>query len=383
MFVVSDTSKLRVYVNVPQSFVPAIRIGRKAMISVPEYRRPQLPGEQLSFLPRPSTAQSGTTRMQLIVGNDEGLLLAGGYANVRIDLSRDMQTLHIPASALLFDQNGLRVATVGAGEKVVLKSIKIARDLGREYRDRSGAGAPMTGSSSPAGRPGRRHAGSRQQKRPLAETTPVEGWTRPRRRPPPRGALGGSLRPQPKRVAGRAAGIACLRLFRPLGCGQARPKTAGKEMRSGRWRNHGAAWRLQTRHPGAAPSGNALLGKGLPGLGQTIVVGIRRKIDKGGGRTLGAVPTARPRPAPGGPSTPDAEPRKARIPRRSESPATPADRCLPAAKKIDLSHGLGAVGVRSSLAHGQHGMRAISLRACSSGAKRDEAMALEGARTTV
>ena len=51
---------------------------------------------------------------------------------MRIDLSRDVQTLHIPAAALLFDQNGLRVATVGPGEKVVLKGIKIARDLGRE-----------------------------------------------------------------------------------------------------------------------------------------------------------------------------------------------------------------------------------------------------------
>src|SRR5947209_7617332 len=33
MFVISDISKLRVYVNVPQSYVPAIRIGAKAVIS--------------------------------------------------------------------------------------------------------------------------------------------------------------------------------------------------------------------------------------------------------------------------------------------------------------------------------------------------------------
>src|SRR6202795_3485077 len=37
MFVVSDISKLRVYVNIPQSYVPAIRIGAKAVISMPEY----------------------------------------------------------------------------------------------------------------------------------------------------------------------------------------------------------------------------------------------------------------------------------------------------------------------------------------------------------
>src|ERR1700730_6731371 len=37
MFVVSDISKLRVYVNIPQSYVPAIKIGAKAVISMPEY----------------------------------------------------------------------------------------------------------------------------------------------------------------------------------------------------------------------------------------------------------------------------------------------------------------------------------------------------------
>jgi len=37
MFVISDISKLRVYVNVPQSYVPAIKIGAKAVISMPEY----------------------------------------------------------------------------------------------------------------------------------------------------------------------------------------------------------------------------------------------------------------------------------------------------------------------------------------------------------
>ncbi len=37
LFVVSDTSKLRVYVNVPQNYVPSIKIGTKAQISVPEY----------------------------------------------------------------------------------------------------------------------------------------------------------------------------------------------------------------------------------------------------------------------------------------------------------------------------------------------------------
>src|SRR5580698_6628007 len=38
MFVISDIKKLRVYVNVPQSYVPAVKVGAKAVISVPEYK---------------------------------------------------------------------------------------------------------------------------------------------------------------------------------------------------------------------------------------------------------------------------------------------------------------------------------------------------------
>src|SRR3984957_6083414 len=37
LFVVSETRKLRVYVNVPQSYVPSIPVGTKAQITVPEY----------------------------------------------------------------------------------------------------------------------------------------------------------------------------------------------------------------------------------------------------------------------------------------------------------------------------------------------------------
>src|SRR4051812_40446620 len=37
MFVVSDITKLRVYVNVPQNYVPAIKIGANAVITMPEY----------------------------------------------------------------------------------------------------------------------------------------------------------------------------------------------------------------------------------------------------------------------------------------------------------------------------------------------------------
>ena len=137
MFVVSDISKLRVYVNVPQTYVPAVKIGAKAVISVPEYQsRTFLATVEASS--QSVDVASGTTRMQLVLDNAGGELLPGGYASVRLNLQRDGTPLHIPASALIFNQNGLRVATVGAGDKVVFKTVTIARDLGRDIELASG-----------------------------------------------------------------------------------------------------------------------------------------------------------------------------------------------------------------------------------------------------
>jgi membrane fusion protein (multidrug efflux system) len=140
MFVISDISKLRVYVNIPQSYVPAIKLGARAVISMPEY-----PNRSFAATVEASSQSvdvaSGTTRMQLALDNAGGELMPGGYATVRMSLQRDAVPLHIPASALIFNQNGLRVATVGPDDRVLFKTVTIARDLGKDIELASGISA--------------------------------------------------------------------------------------------------------------------------------------------------------------------------------------------------------------------------------------------------
>jgi RND family efflux transporter MFP subunit len=131
MFVISDVHKLRVSINVPQNYAPAIRIGAKATVSVPEY-----PGRTFQATVEASARSvdiaSGTTHMQLTVDNASGELMPGGYANVHADLAGAAGSFRIPVSALIFDQSGLRVATVNPDGRVLFKSVTIARDLGSE-----------------------------------------------------------------------------------------------------------------------------------------------------------------------------------------------------------------------------------------------------------
>jgi RND family efflux transporter MFP subunit len=140
LFVVSEISKLRVYVNVPQNWVPSVKIGTKASISVPEY-----PGRTFPAVVQASAqavdAASGTTRMQLIVENGDGQLMTGAFANVHLELPQPKKTITVPASALIFDQSGIRVATVGADNRVMLKTVTIAYDLGKEIEISSGLAA--------------------------------------------------------------------------------------------------------------------------------------------------------------------------------------------------------------------------------------------------
>jgi RND family efflux transporter MFP subunit len=140
LFVVSDITQLRAYVNVPQNYVPSIKIGTEAQISVPEYPGLNFPATVKASSQSVDIA-SGTTRMLLVVDNPRSILMTGAFANVHLELPAPDTAINVPASALIFDQSGLRIATVGADDRVVLKSVTISRDLGKEVEIASGLAA--------------------------------------------------------------------------------------------------------------------------------------------------------------------------------------------------------------------------------------------------
>jgi RND family efflux transporter MFP subunit len=129
LFMISATNKLRVYVNVPQNYVPTVPPGTKATLGVPEHPGKTYSGtvEASSHAVNPST---GTTLMQLIVDNGAGEMMPGDYASIHLQLAAAAHVLSIPSSALIFDAKGLSVATVEADNRVLLKPVSIERDLG-------------------------------------------------------------------------------------------------------------------------------------------------------------------------------------------------------------------------------------------------------------
>ena len=137
LFVVSETNKLRVYVDVPQNYVPSVPPGTKATLTVPEH-----PGKTYSGTVEASSQavnpSSGTTLMQLIVDNAAGEMMPGDYASIHLQIVSAAHVLSVPSSALIFDANGLSIATVRADNRVLLKPVSIERDLGSVIEIASG-----------------------------------------------------------------------------------------------------------------------------------------------------------------------------------------------------------------------------------------------------
>ncbi len=137
LFRVVDNRKLRIYVEAPQNDSYLIKPGMEAQIIFPE-----LPGQQFtaSVLTTADaiSESSRTSKVELLMDNKDDKLLSGSYVEVHFELSTNPNVFRLPVSALLFRKGGLKVATVGADDRVILKHITIARDLGRVVEVASG-----------------------------------------------------------------------------------------------------------------------------------------------------------------------------------------------------------------------------------------------------
>ena len=129
LFVVSETQKLRVFVNVPQNLVPSVPPGTKATLTVPEHpgRTYEATVEASAQAVNPTT---GTTLMQLIVDNRAGDMMPGDYAGIHLQIAAAAHALSVPSSALIFNAQGLSVAAVDSSNRVQIKPVSIERDLG-------------------------------------------------------------------------------------------------------------------------------------------------------------------------------------------------------------------------------------------------------------
>ena len=129
LFTVTDRTKLRVYVHVPEVYSGLLKPGLTAQFTVLEY-----PGRKFTAVLAASAgavaSANGTQLVQFSIDNTDGALKPGAYADVHIKVPAGKGSVRLPATALLFRDSGMMVATVDATSHVHLKNITIGTDMG-------------------------------------------------------------------------------------------------------------------------------------------------------------------------------------------------------------------------------------------------------------
>src|SRR5258705_4240074 len=129
LFEVSGLHRVRIFVQVPQSFSAGLIPGLKATFEMPQY-----PGVQfdatLSHISKSINASSHSMQVELQADNAAGKFFGGSYCNVHFEIPTDANLVTIPSTALVTGNQGTQVATLDRDNKVVLKNVQLGRDLG-------------------------------------------------------------------------------------------------------------------------------------------------------------------------------------------------------------------------------------------------------------
>jgi RND family efflux transporter MFP subunit len=137
LFRVADTSRLRIYVQVPESSAPLIHPGVKAKLTVAVQPGRSFDAEVVRTADAIDTA-SRTLLVEIQADNRKHEILSGGYAQVHFRLPIAAGRPRVPVSALIFRSAGLQLAVVDATGHAHLKSVGLGRDFGTQVEVLSG-----------------------------------------------------------------------------------------------------------------------------------------------------------------------------------------------------------------------------------------------------
>jgi RND family efflux transporter MFP subunit len=137
LFHLTSTRRLRIYIQVPESYASLIQPGMVAQLSVPERTDQLYPAKVVSTAHAIDTA-TRTLLTELEADNGKGELLPGAFAQVHLPLPRGLESWRLPSDTLLFRSDGLHVAAVNISGHVQLKAVRVGRDFGDEIEILSG-----------------------------------------------------------------------------------------------------------------------------------------------------------------------------------------------------------------------------------------------------
>jgi RND family efflux transporter MFP subunit len=130
IFRLARTDPLRVYVSLPQAYSQMVKTNDEAVLTFSE-----LPGQNFTGrVDRTAGAIdpiSRTLLTELLVSNQDGKLLPGAHAMVRVNLATGVNPVVVPVNTLLFrNEQGVQVGLIDSNDIVRLANVTMGRDYG-------------------------------------------------------------------------------------------------------------------------------------------------------------------------------------------------------------------------------------------------------------
>ena len=125
---VMRTSTVRVFVNVPQLYAPAVEVNSVAPTRVREFSGRVFDGK-ITRTANALDPASRTLLTEVRIDNPNGTLIPGMYAQVALKMHRQGAPLLVPSTAVMANGNGLRVAAVQEGH-IHWRDVEVDADMG-------------------------------------------------------------------------------------------------------------------------------------------------------------------------------------------------------------------------------------------------------------
>lgn len=130
LFSLAQLGTLRLYLNVPQTYLGIVGVGQQADVEVREMAGRKFVGT-VTRSAGAFDAASRTLVTEVRLANADGALKPGMFAAVHLRVPHPGGAVTIPGTALVTNAQGTQVALVGADGKLHFQPVTVGRDFGQ------------------------------------------------------------------------------------------------------------------------------------------------------------------------------------------------------------------------------------------------------------
>ena len=121
---------LRVFINVPQSYVANLSVGQEMAVSAVDFPQKVFKG-RLTRMADSLDPSTRTERVEIQIPSEGGKLLVGMYLTIRFQVQQDEPALVVPANTVDIRREGPRVLVMTPDKTLKYQKVKLGRDFGK------------------------------------------------------------------------------------------------------------------------------------------------------------------------------------------------------------------------------------------------------------